>query len=340
MWLLHYKLPGEPTMPYKHLSIDERDFLQSAIAMKLDKPSIARILGVHIATIYKEVKRNSTRGYYVASKAQAKAVTRRYYMKPLPKLWNKNLMDDIERRFLQDHSPEQIAGRLKLEYPDQRERHASVETIYQYLYSRVEIKPELKAHFRQGQKKRRKRLSTKDKRGCIPNRKLIDERPAIVEEKKRLGDWEGDTVEGGGKKGYLATFVDRGTKYLIAYPLPTKEANGLVKGAKKAFAKIPNVAVETLTVDNGKEFAAHKQLGIAIGADVYFAHPYHSWERGLNEHTNGLLRQYFPKKMPLDMLTKAELDRAVKRLNNRPRKSLGYQTPKEVFYQKLFALQT
>jgi hypothetical protein len=114
-----------------------------------------------------------------------------------------------------------------------------------------------------------------------------------------LGDWEGDTVEGGGKKGYIAAFVDLCTKFLISYPLPTKETLGLVKGAKHAFARVPAEAVITCTVDNGKEFAAHSQLGIAIGGDIFFAHPSHSWERGLNEHTNGLLRQYFPKKMPL-----------------------------------------
>jgi transposase, IS30 family len=327
-------------MPYKHITTDERDFLQSAFVLQLDTAIIARIIGKHDATIYREAKRNSTKEYYVASGAQLKAVARRYDSKPLPKQGNTVLMQDITRRFLQDHSPEQISGRLKLEYPGQKERQASTELIYQYLYNRISVEPGLKEHFRQGQKKRRKRLSGKDKRGCIPNRKFIDERPAIVEEKVRLGDWEGDTVEGGGKKGYIATFVDRCTKLLIAYPLATKETLGLVKGVKHAFARVPAGAVITLTVDNGKEFAAHSQLGKAIGGDVFFAHPYHSWERGLNEHTNGLLRQYFPKKMPLDMLTKSELDKAVKRINNRPRKSLGYQTPQEVYTQKLFALQT
>jgi len=327
-------------MPYKHITTDERDFLQSAIILQLDRSIIARIIGKHSATIYREAKRNSTKGYYVASGAQLKATARRYETKTLPKQGNKLLMQDIKRRFLQDHSPEQIAGRLKREYPGQKERHASTELIYQYLYNHVSAEPALKAHFRQGQKKRHKRLAGKDKRGCIPNRKFIDERPSIVEEKTRLGDWEGDTVEGGGKKGYIATFVDRCTKLLIAYPLPTKETLRLVKGAKHAFARVPAGAVITLTVDNGKEFAAHSQLGNAIGGEVFFAHPYHSWERGLNEHTNGLLRQYFPKKMHLDLLTKNELDKAVKRINNRPRKSLGYQTPQEVYTQKLFALQT
>lgn len=183
-------------MPYNHVTTDERDFLQSAIVMQLDTAIIARIIGKHSATIYREAKRNSSNGYYVASVAQVKAVKRRYDSKPLPKQGDKLLMQDIKRRFLQDHSPEQIAGRLKLEYPGQKERHASTELIYQYLYGCVFTEPELKAHFRQGQKKRHKRLSGKDKRGCIPNRTLIDERPAIVEGKTRLGDWEGDTVEG------------------------------------------------------------------------------------------------------------------------------------------------
>lgn len=335
-----YNTPGEPAMPYSHLTTDERNFLQSAFILSLDKPIIARILGRHISSIYREVKRNGSNGYYIASTAKEQATVRRIETKPQTKLGNAALLRDIKSRFKQDHSPEQIAGRLKLDYPGHKDRHASTELIYQYLYSCIKSEPELRAHFRQGQKKRCKRLSGKDKRGHIPNRKFIDDRPPIVNEKKRVGDWEGDTVEGGGKKGYIASWVDRSTKLLIAYPLVKKETNALVKGAKKAFRTVPKGAVKTVTVDNGKEFAAHQQLGTAVGGDVYFAHPYHSWERGLNEHTNGLLRQYFPKKRPLDTLTKKELDRAVKRINNRPRKSLNYRTPQEVFDLAIFALQT
>ena len=327
-------------MPYSHINTDERDFLQSAVVLSLDKSIIARMLGKHISSIYREVNRNSNKGSYIASAAKDYASNRRIESKPQPKLGNSTLMRDIKKRFLQDHSPEQIAGRLKLDYPGQKDCHASIEFIYQYLYTCVEAEPELKLHFRQGRKKRHKRLSGKDKRGSIPNRTFIDDRPAIVNEKKRVGDWEGDTVEGGGKKGYIASFVDRSTKFLIAYPLVKKETQALVKGAKRAFRKMPEGSVKTATVDNGKEFSAHQQLGAAIGGDVYFAHPYHSWERGLNEHTNGLLRQYFPKKMPLDTITKKELDRAVLRINNRPRKSLNYRTPQEVFDLALFALQS
>jgi len=327
-------------MPYSHITTEERDFLQSAFALSIDKSIIARILGKHISTVYREVTRNTSTGYYIATEAHKWASTRRLKTKPQPKLGNAELLRDIKKRFKQDHSPEQIAGRLKLDYPGQKNRHASTEFIYQYLYTCIEAEPELKAHFRQGQKKRSKRLSGKDLRGCIPNRKFIDDRPPIVNEKKRVGDWEGDTVEGGGKKGYIASWVDRSTKLLVAYPLVRKETLALVKGAKQAFRKIPKKAVKTATVDNGKEFAAHQLLEEAIGGEVYFAHPYHSWERGLNEHTNGLLRQYFPKKRPLDTLTKKELDRAVKRINNRPRKSLNYRTPQEVFNLAIFALQS
>lgn len=259
---------------------------------------------------------------------------------PLHKQNNQSLMADIKPRFKKDHSPEQIAGRLKLENPEDKEKHVSTETIYKYLYNSLQQELELRNHFRQGQKKRHKRLPGKDKRGCIPNRKFIGERPLIVESKSRLGDWEGDTIEGAGKKGYIATFVDRKTKFLKAYLLPTKETLGLVNDAKKTFRNMTVGSVKMLTVNNGKEFAAHGKLADAIKGDVVFARPYYSWERGLNEHTNGLLRQYFPKKMPLSVLTKSELDKAVKRINNRPRKSLDYQTPQEAYTKEIVALQT
>lgn len=326
-------------MPYTHFTKAERNALQYMIDIDLDKPSIGRILGKDQSSICRELKRNGFDGYYTASDATDIAIDRRKEAKPSPKRDNDELMREIEERFIQDHSPEQIAGRMKREYPENPKKQVSYETIYQYLYGRLEANPELRIHFRQGHKKRNKRLSGKDKRGLIPNRKFIDERPAIVNEKTRFGDWEGDTVEGGGKKGYMATFVERKTKYLISYPLLNKTTESLVKEAKKPFSRLPEGSVHTLTVDNGKEFAAHEKLARNIGGEVFFARPYHSWERGLNEHTNGLLRQYFPKKMPLDFLSKGLLEKMVKRINNRPRKSLGYRTPREAFTEELIALQ-
>jgi transposase, IS30 family len=328
-------------MSYKHFTIDERDALQVMIDRDLDKQSIARILCMDLSSIYREIDRNSQHGYYLSAKAEGLSKRRRQQSCPRPKMNNRILLQEIERYFFeQDYSPEQISGALALHNPGDESFHISHETIYKYLYSQKHNLPDLKIHFRHGHRIRRKRLSGKDKRGIIKDRRFIDDRPAIVKEKTRCGDWEGDTIEGADKKGYVATFVDRKTKYLVAFPLKYKQAELIVEGARKAFANVPTMQKMTLTVDNGKEFSRHVDLGKAIGMDVYFAHPYHSWERGLNEHTNGLLRQYLPKNRCLDTLTEKELAYIVNRINNRPRKSLGYRTPFEMFYRKSFALQT
>jgi transposase, IS30 family len=339
MWLPHYVLPGDSTMPYNHFTSDERDVLQVLMSYKLDTWMIARILGKHSSSVYRELSRNEKSGFYLSHHASFAAQERRKISRTSPKRGNVVLIREIERRIREDHSPEQIAGRMKLDYSNQPSWHISYETIYQHLYDEVHKGSDLGMHLRQGHKKRHKRLSSKDRRGIIPNRHFIDERPAIVKEKTRLGDWEGDTVEGGRKKGYVGTFVDRASKYLIAFPLKRKTTTKLVLGARHAFAKIPANRKKTVTVDNGKEFTNHTALATAIGAKVFFAHPYHSWERGLNEHSNGMLRQYLPKKMPLDKLTHKQLAKIVMRLNTRPRKSLGYRTPQEVFFKPFFALQ-
>jgi IS30 family transposase len=189
----------------------------------------------------------------------------------------------------------------------------------------------LKEHFRHKQAKPRKRSGVKDRRGPIIGRVSIEERPKIIEEKNRVGDWEGDTIESAGKSASIATFVDRKTKFLLAKIMPDKRADTLNKAAVRAFRGIPAEARNTLTVDKGKEFAGHSSLSQALSIDIFFAHPYDSWERGLNEHTNGLIRQYLPKKTPFDTLTQKQLDKIVDKINKRPRKVLGYLTPYEVF---------
>jgi IS30 family transposase len=196
--------------------------------------------------------------------------------------------------FKQDLSADQISGRLEVLYPEQPEKQASTSTVYACLYGETAKDPALKEHFRQGQAKPRKRKGARDRRGQIPDRVSIDERPKIVEEKSRAGDWEGDTVESAGKNASIAAFVDRKTKLLPAKIMPDKAAGTLNRAAVRAFKPIPGGMRNTLTLDNGKEFAAHKGLSQALGLDICFAHPYRSWERGLNEHTNGLIRQYLP----------------------------------------------
>jgi IS30 family transposase len=327
-------------MPYQHFTSDERDMLQVMTDRGAGIPEITRVFGKHISSIYRELSRNTSSGFYISHRADNAASKRRRDTRPRPKRGNAALMKEVESRIRQDHSPEQIAGRLKLENPGKPEMHVAYETIYQHVYARILDGEDLGQHLRQGHKKRRRRLCSKDRRGIISNRRFIDKRPAVVEKKARIGDWEGDTIEGGGKKGYVGTFVERKTKFLVAYPLKHKSTSKLVLGAFHAFAKIPKSHKKTLTVDNGKEFAAHADLGAVMGVKVFFAHPYHSWERGLNEHTNGLLRQYLPKKQPLDDLNHNRLASIINMINNRPRKVLGYRTPREVFFKLPFALRT
>ena len=324
-------------MPYTHYTTDERNALQAMGGMGLSKSIISVILGKHLSSVYREIRRNGTGNVYTGNEAQAAAVQRRLDNKPSPKLDNDALMDTITSLFKTDLSPDQISGRLEILYPDQLEKQVSTSTIYTHLYRETAKDNALKVHFRQKHSKQHQRSGEKDRRGQILGRVSIDERPKIVEEKSRIGDWEGDTVESAGKAAYIATFVDRKSKILLAKIMPNKMALTLNKAAIRAFRPIPAQMMTTLTLDNGKEFAAHQALSEALDLDIYFAHPYHSWERGLKEHTNGLLRQYLPKKVPFDTLTQKQLDIIVAKINNRPRKVYqirsicGYLTPYEVF---------
>jgi IS30 family transposase len=239
------------------------------------------------------------------------------------------------RLFKQDLSADRISGRLEVLCPEQEGKQASTSTVYTCLYEETAREPSLKEHFRQGQAKPRKRKGVKDNRSRIPDRVFIDERPEVVEEKSRAGDWEGDTIESAGKNAYIAKFAGRKTKFLLAKAMPDKGAATLNRAAVRAFKPIPEGMRNTLTLDNGKEFAAHKELSQALGLDICFARPYRSWERGLNQHTNGLIRQYLPKKIPFSTLTQKQPGKIVAKTNNRPRKVLGCLTPYEVFRHKI-----
>jgi IS30 family transposase len=243
------------------------------------------ILGKHPSSIYRELNRNGSGGVYTGNEAQAASVQRRMDSKPSPKPDDQVLTREIMSLFKQDLSADQISGRLGVLYPGQKGKQASPSTIYSCLYGETAKDPELKEYFRQKQAKPRKRKGVKDCRGQIRDRVSIEERPKIVEEKSRRGDWEGDTIESTGKNAYIATFVDRKTKLLMAQVMPDKTAAALNRAAICAFKPIPALMRNTLTLDNGKEFAAHKELSQVLELDIYFAHPYHSWERGLNEHT-------------------------------------------------------
>jgi IS30 family transposase len=244
--------------------------------MRLPKSFMSAILGKHHSSIYRELNRNGSGGVYTGAEAQVASEQRWLENKPRPKTGDEALMREITGLFKKDLSPDQIVGRLRVKHPGQPEKQASASTIYQHLYEETAKDPSLKEHFRQKQAKPRRRSGAKDRRGQIAGRVSIDERPKIIEEKSRAGGWEGDTIESAGKSASIAAFVDRKTKLLLAKLMPDKRADTLNKAAVRAFRGIPAEARRTLTLDNGKEFAAHRSLSEALSIDIFFAHPYHS----------------------------------------------------------------
>ena len=292
-------------------------------------PTIARQLEVHRSTIYRELKRNKGSRGYRFKQAQKKASNRRSQASShRHKMTEATIQIIIEKIHLQ-WSPEQIAGFLK------RERYPKVisgETIYQYIWKDKKKGGMLYKHLRHNGKKYNKRRSNKAGRGCIPNRVGIESRPEIVEKKCRLGDWELDTIIGKGHQGAIVSIVDRASKLTKLAKVSRKTAYEVKEAILSKLSSLKKFVL-TLTADNGKEFASHQEIAKNLDGSFFFATPYHSWERGLNEHTNGLVRQYFPKSMAFDKITQSQLDAVEFLLNNRPRKVLKYSTPSEVFNQ-------
>jgi len=208
------------------------------------------------------------------------------------------------------------------------------ETIYRYIYANKANRGKLYKYLRHKNKKYHKRSNDYQARGTIIDRVMIGKRPKIVEKKSRIGDWEIDTVVGKDHKGFLVTVVDRKSKFTIIKNVISKHAEVVTKALIEMMTPVKNIS-HTITSDNGKEFAYHKQVSAALDTDFYFANPYHSWERGLNEHTNGLIRQYLPKKSTFLNVSKDEILMIQNRLNHRPRKVLGYKTPYEVFFSEM-----
>jgi Transposase and inactivated derivatives, IS30 family len=236
----------------------------------------------------------------------------------------------IEEKLRLQWSPEQISGWCKIHHNGQTVSH---ETIYKHVWENKRGGGSLYRHLRHHGKKYNKRGGGKAGRGCIPGRVDIAERPAIVEEKTRLGDWELDTIIGREHKGTIVSMVERHSKLTRLAKVTRKTALEVKKALIHRLGDIAD-CVHTLTADNGKEFAGHLEIATKLGASMYFARPYHSWERGLNEHTNGLVRQYLPKHKRLDDVTYEALEEIENLLNNRPRKVLQFRTPIEVFNQR------
>lgn len=287
---------------------------------------IAVLLNRAKSTISRELRRNRGLRGYRPRQAHRKAIAR-LAEKARPR-FSSPLWPVVERLIRQDWSPEQISGRLEMEH----DSTISHETIYQYIYADKAAGGDLHGHLRCRKKRRKRYGSGRDRRGVIPNRTSIDERPSVVQDRLRIGDWEADTVIGRGHQGALVTMVERRSLYTVLGAVPRKQAGSVAEAMTSLLAPLKDMVL-TVTVDNGKEFAAHEKISEALGADVYFAHPYASWERGTNENTNGLIRQYFPKSRSLRNLNQKEVQSTVDRLNNRPRKKLDFRTPHEILFR-------
>jgi IS30 family transposase len=315
-------------MPYNHITINEREKIYHMLIEGKSLSEIARELGRSKSSISREIRRNIGKSGYRTIKAHSKAEKRRYEAKQPYKMMDPRINTKVIDAFEQDWSPEQIASTIKRDNPDDITLHISHQTIYTWIKQDKLEGGMMYKHLRQSKRKRRKRYgSGTSKRGHIKNAKDITERPDIVEQRHRAGDWESDTIEGKKGTGYIATHVCRKTKYVVVTKLKTKAAKVFNRRTVKAFNRHGDLPCHTLTVDRGKEFAAHEQLEKDMQCAVYFAKPYQAWQRGLNENTNGLLRQYLPKGTDFRKISEKYLKHIEKLLNTRPRKSLEYQTP-------------
>jgi transposase, IS30 family len=310
---------------YKQLTCEQRYAIKILKEKDFLQKDIAAAIGVNKSTISRELKRNSGKRGYRPKQAQQKAVERRRDKSP-PRI-GKDIWDKVKTKIEKDWSPEQISGRLK-ETEDIRISH---EWIYQFIIKDRQTGGDLYTHLR-CRSKRKKRYGSQESRGTIKNRRSIEERPAVVETKERIGDWEADTIIGKAHKGAIVSLTERKTKLCLIYNVERKTSDLVKKAMSKLLLPLKEV-VYTITSDNGKEFAMHEETAKTLETDFYFAHPYASYERGLNENTNGLIRQYFPKDRDFRTITDEEIMMAMKKLNNRPRKTLGFLTPNEVFFE-------
>ncbi|GJL70241.1 MAG: IS30 family transposase [Nitrospirales bacterium] len=315
---------------YTQLTREQRYQIHALVQTGQNQTQMATGVGVHKATISRELRRNrGLRGYrpHQAHRlAQARQEPKRR-PRLTPSTWHQ-----VEGLVREAWSPEQIHGRL----PREHGQTISHERMYQYIYQDKQAGGDLSRSLR-GQKTRRKRYGRYSRRGQIPNQVSIDERPAVVTTRQRLGDCEGDTVIGKGHREVFVTLVERKSKYTVLEGVQHKTAAAVRKAVARGLR--PHQArVQTMTYDNGREFSDHAGMAKDLKARIYFAHPYASWERGVNENTYGLIRQFFPKNRDFTHVTKYELKEVMATLNHRPRKTLGYRTPHEVFFDTTTSL--
>ena len=321
-------------MPYKQLTLCKRYEIQAYMQAGISNDKIASLLGIHRSTFYHELNRNRSSTGYNSEAAQEKSDSRRKRARKHVRFLE-SVKEQVESLLKIDLSPEQISGYLAKDH----QINISHETIYQHILSDKRSGGDLYTHLRWAPKKIRKRYGASDRRGQIEGKISIEDRPAIVDTKERIGDWEADTAIGKGHQGVLVAAVERKSKLTVIHYSPSKRADRVTRALIDMLLPYKD-SVLTITVDNGKEFSLHKQISKELKADVYFAHPYRAWERGLNENTIGLIRQYFPKKTNFKRIRKEQINFVESRLNRRPRKTLGFRTPYECFHGTTVALGT
>jgi IS30 family transposase len=312
------------------LTLAEREDISRGIAAGSSIREIARYLERATSTVSREVKRHGGRSVYRASQADDLAWDSALRPKLCLLALHLKLREMVASKLILDWSPEQISGWLKTEYPDDESMRVSHETIYRSLFiqARGVLKKELMDHLRTKRRMRRSQHSRifKDSRGQIPDAISIRERPAEVEDRAVPGHWEGDLLSGS-KNSYIATLVERHSRFAMLIKVPSKETEAVVAALSQHVRKLPATLKRSLTWDRGLEMAKHKDFTIATDVQVYFCDPQSPWQRGTNENTNLLLRQYFPRGTDLSAYSQAQLDQVSLRLNQRPRKTLGFQTP-------------
>ncbi len=318
-------------MPYQHLTLEERSMIAPMRILGLSLRHIAAQLGRAPSTISRELRRNGDgtgayAGYWAHRDAQRRcrlAARRSCLTSGVLAVY---VREKLQRRW----SPEQIAHRVRLDYPHAPQIRVSHQTIYTWLAADHAAGGSWSRCLRQ-HRRRRKRYGSGPRASHMVGRVPLTARPAIAQRRGRVGDWEGDLVVGPGQRGFVATHVNRRSRFLLAAKVSRRTAAEVTAATRQILQPLPPHVRRTLTVDNGSEWAAFRTLQKTLGLQVYFAAPYAAWERGTNENTNGLLRDYFPKRTDLSTITARQLAQVVKALNNRPRKCLAYRTPAEVF---------
>jgi IS30 family transposase len=311
-------------MAHKHIGGEDWTVISKLLHAGYSGAEIARTLGKDPSAVNRHIAQNGGRDDYDVREVRRRKHMRRVMAMEGTRVLKGSLLRTVIK-LLKDHqSPEQIAGVLKT---------VSSSSIYRYIEERAQ---HLKQYLRSKKGKYRHKRGTKIREEARERAKKrrIDERPPIIERRSRLGDWEGDTMLGRDKRVRIVTMVDRRSGYLIAYLLPKMRAELLIGLGVAKFSRIPKAKRRTITFDNGTEFSDWERFEKKTKMTVYFAYPYHAWERGTNENTNGLLRQYFPKSYDFNLIKPEDLRRVVKKLNNRPRKRFNFQSPRSVFIKE------